>query len=277
MDNNTKPRNKGFTVTHLNTRSVRNKIDEICVLLTKHKIDVLTISESWLTSSISDSVININNYSAYRQDRLYLESTNKKGGGLLTYVNHAYLVDEFVHSHLNQCNSDIELQVLEIKKHLNKGTIIINTYRPPSGGQATFLQIITDTLSQLENTRYSDIYVIGDFNLDHSVNKRNDITKNLIQSFKSFGFQQYVNQTTRKTAKTNSIIDVIYIKTDKNIDIFIDKTVLSDHYLVGSTRYLGYARPQTININGRSYKNYSFDLAMIPSDGTLFFLTLILT
>lgn len=78
---------------------------------------------------------------------------------------------------------------------------------------------------------------------------------------KTFGFKQYINQITRKTAKSKSILDVVYIKTAKNINSFIDKTVLSDHYLVGTTRYLGYTRPPSTSIKGRSYKNYSYDCA----------------
>lgn len=168
--------NKGFSVAHLKSRCIWNKIDEVCILLNKHKIDVLTISESWLSNQIPNSIISIDNYAFFRQDRLYQDECYKKGGGLLTYVNHDYLVDEHIHSHLNECNPNIELQVIEVKKQLNKGTIIINMYRPPSSGQANFLQIISDTVSQLDNIRYFDIYLIGDLNLDHSINKCTDTT-----------------------------------------------------------------------------------------------------
>lgn len=93
------------------------------------------------------------------------------------------------------------------------------------------------------------------------MNKRTDTTKNLIQIFSTFGFYQHINQPTRKTAKTKSIIDVIYIKTNMKIDSFIDKSVLSDHYLVGTSRYLGHTQPQYVYVKGRSYKNYNYELA----------------
>lgn len=132
MDNETLSIHKGFTVAHLNIRSARNKIDEMNILINKHNIDVLTISESWLNDQIADPVISIDNYISFRQDRKQTDLTsNNKGGGLLIYVNHQFIVDEFIHSHLNQCNSDIEMQIIELRKHLNKSTIIVNVYRPP--------------------------------------------------------------------------------------------------------------------------------------------------
>lgn len=110
MDNETLSIHKGFTVAHLNIRSARNKIDEMNILINKHNIDVLTISESWLNDQIADPVISIDNYISFRQDRKQTDLTsNNKGGGLLIYVNHQFIVDEFIHSHLNQCNSDIEM------------------------------------------------------------------------------------------------------------------------------------------------------------------------
>ena len=44
--------------------------------------DVLTISESWLNDSVSNSEIHMPGYSCVRKDR----SNNKSGGGVIIYV-----------------------------------------------------------------------------------------------------------------------------------------------------------------------------------------------
>ena len=66
----------GLHILHLNVRSLFNKLDEIRLLFCKRKIAVVSFSETWLDSSISDSEIEIENYTVVRKDR------NRKGGGV---------------------------------------------------------------------------------------------------------------------------------------------------------------------------------------------------
>ncbi len=48
------PKVRGFKVGHLNIRSVRNKTDDLCLLLEQNSFDVFTLSESWLDNSVHD-------------------------------------------------------------------------------------------------------------------------------------------------------------------------------------------------------------------------------
>lgn len=84
--------NKGFTVGHLNVRSLRRKVDEVSLILNNSTFDVFTVSESWLHSEIESSLLAIEGYNLLRMDR---DRTNmcgnqgtKKGGGLVSYVAH---------------------------------------------------------------------------------------------------------------------------------------------------------------------------------------------
>lgn len=60
---------KGITMAHLNTRSLVNKIDELRLFFQGNKIDILTISETWLDGSIEDGEISISGYQMVRKDR----------------------------------------------------------------------------------------------------------------------------------------------------------------------------------------------------------------
>lgn len=124
---------KGFTVSHINARSILNKIDEVNILIHAHMLDVLTISKSWLHSKTEDICVNIGSNNLYRQDRMGPHITITKGGGLLTYVDKKYQVDDKIHSHLNCCNQYLEAQVIELRRENHKRAIIVNLYRPPSG------------------------------------------------------------------------------------------------------------------------------------------------
>ena len=71
---------KGLNVVHLNIRSVIYKIDQIRMMISQAKIDVLCLTESWLNPNITDSELSIEGYKIFRKDR-----TLKKGGGILIY------------------------------------------------------------------------------------------------------------------------------------------------------------------------------------------------
>lgn len=94
---------KGFKVIHVNTRSIKKKVDELSVFLHNFSIDVITCSETWLHEGIEDACLIIPNYNLFRQDRLTLTDDNrpKRGGGLLTYICSDYTVDHLKYSHLN--------------------------------------------------------------------------------------------------------------------------------------------------------------------------------
>lgn len=75
---------KGFTVSHINVCSIKNKLDEINIMLHTMDIDVLTCGETWLHEGIEDSCLSIENYNFFRHDRQYT-GASKKGGDLITY------------------------------------------------------------------------------------------------------------------------------------------------------------------------------------------------
>ena len=67
----------------MNVRLLRNiaHLLEVKELIKFHKIDILTISETWLNSTVTNSEIAIKDYQIYRLDRLH-----KKGGGVCAYA-----------------------------------------------------------------------------------------------------------------------------------------------------------------------------------------------
>ena len=71
------PKVRSFKVGDLNIQSVRNKTDDLCLLLEQNSFDVLTLSESWLENSVHDWEVSIPGYDVLRQDR----GQNKCGGG----------------------------------------------------------------------------------------------------------------------------------------------------------------------------------------------------
>ncbi|CAB3984748.1 Hypothetical predicted protein [Paramuricea clavata] len=75
---------RGLKIAHLNVNRLICKFDEIKKLIEKHSFDFLALSETWLTSSISDDELNISGYTFARKDRS--DPTKSQGGGMLVYV-----------------------------------------------------------------------------------------------------------------------------------------------------------------------------------------------
>lgn len=253
---------KGFTVAHLNIRSIRNKMDELAVIVSELCPKVLTISETWLNESVDSTIVALDGYNLYRMDRSYTRSNTlfpPRGGGLATYVLSDIAVDCHRFADLNTCTEDIEVQVLYVKSPGDKGTVIVNTYRPPSGNVPVFYDVLLGIANNLSDIRYLDQIILGDLNLDHGLTSGNVAL--FKSSLKSLGFTQVIDKPTRQTLNTASIIDVIYIKTVKKIVVAVIPLCISDHYMVVCSRFLDYHRPASHKIKGRTYKNYNLEAA----------------
>ena len=64
-----------------NVRSMTNKLDEIQGVISINTCDVLVLTESWLTSKVSDDLIAMPGYVHVRKDR----PDAQRGGGILTF------------------------------------------------------------------------------------------------------------------------------------------------------------------------------------------------
>lgn len=225
---------RGFSVAHLNIRSIKSKINELLVILDNTAFDVLTISETWLHALIDDSLIAINGYNIIRQDRENPDKadlTPKKGGGLLTYVSSdmVYSADRF--ATLNHSDENIEIQIFTVRKNLDKESVVINVYRPPSGQFNAFKCYVQQVLDVLSVERYLDIYFLGDVNLDHMPGNAGEHTQIFEGLLNSFGLDQKITSPTRRTPNKQSLLDVIYVKTNKKIASHVSSLSISDHYM----------------------------------------------
>ena len=72
---------KGLRICHLNVRTLVDKIDEMRVFCETHRPHVLSLNETWLDSSISDSEIQLTGYLLVRRDQ------TRRNGGVLIYVS----------------------------------------------------------------------------------------------------------------------------------------------------------------------------------------------
>ncbi len=57
-----------LTIDHINSQSLLANLDEIKMLMSDKKTDILCVSETWLSPYIPDIYVNIPNYKVFRCD-----------------------------------------------------------------------------------------------------------------------------------------------------------------------------------------------------------------
>nr|CAI5836193.1 unnamed protein product [Callosobruchus analis] len=71
-------------IAHINARSILAGFNEFSTTIRLHDFDVVGVTETWLTSDISNYQIEIQNYDCYRCDR------STRGGGVALFEKSCY-------------------------------------------------------------------------------------------------------------------------------------------------------------------------------------------
>ena len=160
-------------IAHLNIRSLRNTshLIETKELVKSHKIDVLTMSETWLNSTVTNGEIAIDDYKIFRHDRLH-----KKGGGVCAFVKQVLKVT-IINELTNTSESNFQQLWIKLQNKKMKTIIICVIYRPPNCPlnciQDDFRQNYVRALSMNK-----PIFTLGDMNCNLKIAQR----KELLQS-----------------------------------------------------------------------------------------------
>ncbi len=119
-DHQLKP--KELLCGHINIRSLTPKREQIEHLLCDSNIDILGLSETWLSSSSPEAVTLLPGYSVFRQDR------NGRGGGVLLYIKNSLKCIR------QMAPSDVKIEYVSVKVSLSSEMcfVFICVYHPPS-------------------------------------------------------------------------------------------------------------------------------------------------
>ena len=245
---------KGLKIVHLNVRSIIKKVDQLRLYLTDSNIDIVTISESWLKSYAHSNLVSIPGFELLRQDRAAQVKSNKRGGGLLTYMNCKYSSLYEPLNDLDASNEFIEAQWVLIHRPHCKNIVTCNVYRPPKGDLQKAVKYLDDCLKTV-NLGKVDMFMLGDFNVNYQ-NKSSPDYKKLNFFAQSNGLTQHIMNTTRNTDKTKSLIDLAlsnskFVSHSGTLEHFI-----SDHQPIYIIHKKGRDTRQSEEFTGRSYRNY---------------------
>lgn len=239
---------KGLHMCNLNIRHILPKLDELKILMTSDKSpDIVGLCETFLTDSISENQLYIDDFDIIRKDRSNIE--DKSGGGVMLYTRKSLCCKRRSEFETNQ----IESIWAEIAVRNSKSFLICSVYRPPNSPSG-WIDKFEEEISMAQTTGL-EIILMGDFNIEFR-SCTNNKWLNLIQLF---DLSQIIQQPTRVTEKSSTLIDHVYTSNPENIiECFVPVYSISDHFPVCFTRKINSKIPKSKHVlkSYRCFKNF---------------------
>ena len=155
--------------------------------------------------------------------------------------------------------NDLENLCLEIRKPNSKPFVVIMWYRPPNSTNEIFTSL-ENLIGRLDSENV-EFNLMGDMSCNMA--SMSDTNSHLLSDIMDvYGLQQMINEPTRITDMTSTLIDLIYTNCpDKVISSGVCHVSISDHSVIYIYRKLAIgAVPKGRNtIMYRNFKNFNCD------------------
>ena len=226
-------------IAHLNIRSLKNREHLILAKETviSNKIDIFTISESWLDSSVSDAEVEFPGYILHRLDRV-----NKHGGGVCAFVRQEYRAERLSDiSYISE--SGLHQLWLKIQVRNFKSFLVCTAYRPPNTHLDCFDSDFSNTLVSALSMNLP-VYILGDLNCN-LLSLQDPPAQTLVSFCCSFNLSQVISHPTRITESTESLIDVTLVSNANLVkEANVSPSSISDHELILVVLNMKKSRPK---------------------------------
>lgn len=210
-----------------------SKQDDICSLIASTDCDIVALTETWLSSSVTDAEIfpDASGFNIFRKDR-----TSGRGGGVLIATKESFKC--------NPVNISTPLEMLWLSCALSHGTVLIGVcYRPPQS-DPFFLTHLNDAFNNLY-LKYpkSRILFFGDFNypsidwstLPDSTPLDMSEATGFVNFCLNFNLTQLVTEPTRSTSHSSNILDLILVSEPDSLKSINYLREISDHKVINCT------------------------------------------
>lgn len=203
---------------YTNTQSLMEHKDEIFhQIMKKRNPAVGALSEMRVDANIEDSEINIRGYSQVRCD-----AENRYTGGVVVYIRNDIKFETII---VQKVIGNCWCVVIGLFEKWYKGTIVI-LYHSPSAPDGIFIKFIEDLIEDL--IVKEKCIVIGNFNIDLRLDTfYSNKLKNVMSCL---GMKQYVDQPTRVTINSCSLIDLVFANLRLNECVtVVENPKITDH------------------------------------------------
>ena len=191
-------------------------------------------------------------------EQVRLERSNH--GGVVAI----YIKDSIRFKHRNDLPPNgLELICIEVEPPKAKSFLVLAWYRPPSDTVETF-EKMEKVVSYLDKEG-KELILLGDTNCDFGNKEKDHLTDNyaklLSNIYNIYGLKQLIEDPTRVTSSSSTIIDHIATSYTSNIiELGVYEVSMSDHYMVYCIRkFNGAIAADHKIIKTRKMKNFNQD------------------
>ncbi|KAK2847603.1 hypothetical protein Q5P01_010602 [Channa striata] len=129
----------------------------------------MCFTETWLSDTTPDSVVNLEGFKLVRADRGWKESGKRKGGGLAVFINERWCNPKHVCVKEQLCTKDIEFVAVGVRPYYIlrefSHVIVFNVYVPPLDNAAAACELLHGAVTRLQTQHPQALLLIsGDFN-----------------------------------------------------------------------------------------------------------------
>lgn len=242
-----------LNVFHLNVCSLLPKIHDVRRIVLNTQLNIVCVTESWLTSSDTSRSIYLPGFTSFRHDR---SSGVNRGGGVVIYVKKRFKTRVL-------CRSSVDgIEFIFVEVSLGDTKVVIGCVYLPYPSVA-LLNVLKSELDNLVSV-YDEIIIMGDFNIDILTNC--SLTRRYKQILDCHGLQvlnsceptHFVNSISVTSA---SLIDHAIVRSAKVSQVSIINQLLgvSNHDCI----YISYSIPIRVEecayYTYRDYKNCNVD------------------
>lgn len=245
-----------LSLAHLNVRSLVAHFVDVKRLILANRYDIFCVSETWLNDNIQYSVVSIDGYVFYRQDRI------GRAGGVGIYVRSDFKCQVLPTSHT--------IEHLWLKLQMGKISFAICAFYRPQDIYYRFFLTEFESAYALISPTVQYLFCLGDFNVD-LLNIGSDTAQNVINILDGLGLKQIVTEPTRITAATCTLLDYIITSDEDVVEEVRNKHVpeVGDHELVSCVVSVTATAQQPIFKTLRNFKNFNYqqfksDLMSLP-------------
>ena len=207
-------------VGYLNARSVRNKALEINEFIKDSSLDILAITETWLSPGDKDNIV-VGDITPPGYEIHHVPRPHHKGGGVALVTNSSFK------SKKEKVTNFKSFEVIEMKVLSKKDCIrIAVVYRPPAHSKTVFLDEFQEYLDA-QSSSSGKLVVIGDFNMHIDKDTDPDATK-LRDLLFSMNLDQHVHAPTHILGHT---LDLVITRSSEAVleDLESHPPIMSDH------------------------------------------------
>ena len=195
-------------IVQFNANSLLGHIDLIRTHLDSHFYHIISISETWLHSGISDDMVRLGDFLLIRNDR-----ERRRGGGVACYVHRSFSVKLLASSPSVFSNSP-EFLILELSCPGAESLLFISMYRRP---ETILFNDFFNVFSRY-SFAYKNIIVGGDLNCN--LPGSGFEAASLRESDSSFALNIVDSDPTYHTAAADSWLDVFIIDSSDKVQSF---------------------------------------------------------